>query len=63
MYKTILVPLDGSPRAESILPHVKNLALKSKAKVIFLQVIEPMLHQAPGGPDGRYEYLIDYQLI
>jgi nucleotide-binding universal stress UspA family protein len=26
MYKTILVPLDGSKRAEAILPHVEELA-------------------------------------
>jgi hypothetical protein len=31
--------------------------------VIFIQVIEPMLHKAPGGLYGRHEYLIDYQLI
>jgi nucleotide-binding universal stress UspA family protein len=41
MYKKILVPLDGSERAEAILPHVKNLALCFKAKVIFFIVIEP----------------------
>ena len=41
MYKKILVPLDGSKRAEAILPHVKNLALCFKAKVIFFIVIEP----------------------
>ena len=41
MYKKILVPLDGSERAEAILPHVKNLALRFKAKVIFFIVIEP----------------------
>ena len=41
MYKKILVPLDGSKRAEAILPHVKNLALRFKAKVIFFIVIEP----------------------
>lgn len=41
MYAVILVPLDGSKRAESIVPHVENMALASKAKVIFLQVIEP----------------------
>ena len=41
MYKKILVPLDGSKRAETILPHVKNLALCFKAKVIFFSVIEP----------------------
>jgi nucleotide-binding universal stress UspA family protein len=42
MYKKILVPLDGSKRAEAILPHVEELAQCSKAKVIFLQVIEPV---------------------
>ncbi len=41
MYQTILVPLDGSPRAESILPHAEALALKFGAKVILLQVVEP----------------------
>jgi nucleotide-binding universal stress UspA family protein len=39
MYKTILVPLDGSHRAESILPHVEKLALEFKSKVILLQVL------------------------
>jgi nucleotide-binding universal stress UspA family protein len=43
MYKTILVPLDGSKRAEAILPHVKNLSLCFKAKVIFFIVAEPSL--------------------
>jgi nucleotide-binding universal stress UspA family protein len=42
MYQTILVPLDGSARAEHILPHVENLALQYKAKVILLQVMEPL---------------------
>ena len=41
MYKTILVPLDGSKRAEAILPHVENLALSLKAKVILFKVAEP----------------------
>ena len=40
MYKKILVPLDGSKRAEAILPHVKDLALCLKSKVIFFNVIE-----------------------
>jgi nucleotide-binding universal stress UspA family protein len=61
MYKTVLVPLDGSHRAEGILPHVEKLALQFKSKVIFLQVVEPPLHQAPGGPDGRHEYLIEFK--
>ena len=41
MYELILVPLDGSKRAESILPYVEDLAQSRKSKVILLQVIEP----------------------
>lgn len=41
MYKKLLVPLDGSRRAEAILPHVKTLANCFGAKVILLQVVEP----------------------
>ena len=40
MYKKILVPLDGSPRAEEILPYVVDLALKYQSSVILLQVVE-----------------------
>jgi nucleotide-binding universal stress UspA family protein len=40
MYKSILAPLDGSKRAEAILPHLEHLALRYDAQVIFLQVIE-----------------------
>ncbi len=39
MYKTILVPLDGSTRAEKILLHVQKLAQQSSATVILLRVI------------------------
>jgi nucleotide-binding universal stress UspA family protein len=42
MYKTILVPLDGSKRAETILPHVQDLARDHGARVILLHVIETM---------------------
>lgn len=41
MYERILVPLDGSSRAEAIIPHVENLARCFGARVIFLQVLEP----------------------
>jgi nucleotide-binding universal stress UspA family protein len=41
MYKTILVPLDGSPRAESILSHAEALAGAFGAKIVLLQVVEP----------------------
>ena len=43
MYKNILVPLDGSKRAEAILPHVVALARADGAKVHLLQVVEPDL--------------------
>jgi len=39
LYKTILVPLDGSERAERILKHVEELALFFNSRVIFLQVV------------------------
>ena len=41
MHKTILVPLDGSRRAETILPHVQDLARGYNVKVILLQIVEP----------------------
>lgn len=41
MYSTILIPLDGSPRAEAILPHARALAQRFGAGVILLHVIEP----------------------
>ena len=41
MYQTILVPLDGSPRAERIMPFVEELAHKFNSQVILMQVIEP----------------------
>ena len=42
MYNTILVPLDGSKRAEAILRHVEDLARRYGATVIFLRVVEPV---------------------
>jgi nucleotide-binding universal stress UspA family protein len=40
MYTKILVPLDGSPRAEAILPHVEDLAHRFGAAVILLYIDE-----------------------
>ena len=40
MYNKILVPLDGSERAEEILPHVMKLALKFRSTVTLMQVVE-----------------------
>jgi nucleotide-binding universal stress UspA family protein len=41
MYRTILVPLDGSRRAEAILPHVEKLAQQMGSTLILLQVVDP----------------------
>ncbi len=44
MYKTILVPLDGSQRAEAILPHVENLAHCTGAELVLLNIIDPPMN-------------------
>ena len=38
MYKKILVPLDGSPLAEAVLPHAEALAKSEHAEIIILRV-------------------------
>jgi len=47
MYSRILVPLDGSSRAEKILPHVEELARKYSSEVCLLQVVEPIIDIDP----------------
>jgi len=68
MYQSLLVPLDGSPRAEMILPHVWDLAMKFKSKVIFLMVVapplqfvNPSLYDNSIQGDVIHEYLINYK--
>ena len=58
MYRKILVPLDGSKRAEKILPHVEELASRYKAKVIFLQVVE---YKTITTPEGAFINLSDLE--
>jgi nucleotide-binding universal stress UspA family protein len=41
MYQKILVPLDGSERAEAIMPHAIDIAQCSGGEIILLTVIEP----------------------
>jgi nucleotide-binding universal stress UspA family protein len=57
-YKTILVPLDGSERAETILPHVENLASHKQARVVFTRVVEPTRQSFVLDPHAppKYEY-------
>ena len=50
MFERILVPLDGSARAEAILPEVEALALEFESRLILLHVIEPgSMLMAPHG--------------
>jgi nucleotide-binding universal stress UspA family protein len=51
MYKTLLVPLDGSEVSESILPHVINVAKPANATVVLFQAheaIEPKVREVMG---------------
>jgi nucleotide-binding universal stress UspA family protein len=59
MYKKILVPLDGSPRSEAILPHVEELASRFEAEILLLRVYEPdfSLVDPYGHPPEFYEAL------
>lgn len=57
LYQVILIPLDGSKRAEVIMPHVEEMAHRCDATVILLQVVEPMSPMVePTGlsPDYRF---------
>ena len=53
MYRKILVPLDGSKRAEAILPHVEELARRYNARVYLLQVTE---YRIAADPFAAYPY-------
>ena len=41
MYKRILVPLDGSPMGDRVLPYVRTLGKKLDAKVELFRVFDP----------------------
>ena len=50
MYEKILIPLDGSKRAEMIRPHVRELASRFEATVILIKVIEHTFSDGIGEP-------------
>lgn len=60
MYKTIVVPLDGSKRAEAILPHVVELAQRYEARVVFVRILEPIpyITRPEGAPDILWQDLV-----
>jgi nucleotide-binding universal stress UspA family protein len=47
MYKTILVPLDGSELAVGILPHVREIVRNTDARVILLRVTPEAINPYP----------------
>ena len=59
MYKKILVPLDGSPLAEAVLPHAEALAKSEGAEIVLLSVpVVPSLEflaRSPGLADKVIE--------
>ena len=50
MYEKILVPLDGSKRAEMIRPHARALASRFQATVILIKVVEYTYADGIGEP-------------
>jgi nucleotide-binding universal stress UspA family protein len=71
MYKKILVPLDGSPLAEAVLPHVQALAKSENAEIVLLRVaVTPnpnFFHRDPAEgrqiTDAIEEEALDYMNI
>jgi len=53
MFERILVPLDGSEMAESILPYVEDLAATHKAKIVLVRVA--LAHILPGQDEIKAE--------
>jgi nucleotide-binding universal stress UspA family protein len=53
MFDRILVPLDGSGIAESILPYVEDLASTHKSKIVLLRVA--LAHTLPGQDEIKAE--------
>lgn len=52
LFRRILAPLDGSERAEAVLPYVKGLVEKLKSEVLLMQAVAPGKHvHTVGGLD------------
>ena len=54
MYTKILVPLDGSPLAEQVLPYVQILARDLQAQVELLRVISPVPVEMSDPQHGQF---------
>ena len=57
MFTRILVPLDGSPLAEAVLPHAQNVATLCRAELLLLRVVvfpAPSMTLDDAGRAARY---------
>lgn len=54
MFQRILVPLDGSPRAEEALPLAAQLARSTSATLFLLCVVPPPIYSAPIATEPAY---------
>jgi nucleotide-binding universal stress UspA family protein len=61
-YDRILVPLDGSPRAETALPAARSLARAHGSELILLHVVPSPERSFPCPPEGE-EYDLDMRLV
>jgi len=61
MYKKILVPLDGSRRAERILKYVEELAHHFGSQLILLRVVEPNIQDVGTQIASSDFYLDSYE--
>jgi nucleotide-binding universal stress UspA family protein len=62
MYQTILVPLDGSKRAERILPYIEELARYFAARILLTQVIEPHIEFSGSSVADQDEAVEEFKL-
>jgi nucleotide-binding universal stress UspA family protein len=56
MYKRVMVPLDGSPLAEGILPFILQIASPLDLDVILVRVMPPIMPQAI---EGTQHFMVD----
>ncbi|HRW06357.1 MAG TPA: universal stress protein [Caldilineaceae bacterium] len=59
IYRKIVVPMDGSPLAEEILPHLQRMALPAQSEVHLVGVLEAWRY-AMGTPDLAMIDLVQY---
>jgi nucleotide-binding universal stress UspA family protein len=56
VYKRVLIPLDGSPAAEGVLPFIMQIAGPLDLEVVLLRVLEPI---APMAVEGTREVRLE----